>query len=81
MILYLQVLDEVGDMQSNLLEYLTGKIDEVENFDKNYQEFQGFYNQLKPLESANQKDRDKMAKIKKIVDTYASRAHKDIFSR
>ena len=80
-ILYLQVLDEVGDMQSNLLEYLTGEIDEVENFDKNYQEFQGFYNQLKPLESANQKDRDKMAKIKEIVDTYASRAHKDIFSR
>lgn len=29
MILYLQVLDEVRDMQSKLLEYLTGKIDEA----------------------------------------------------
>ena len=80
-ILYLQVLDEVGDMQSNLLEYLTGEIDEVENFDKNYKEFQDFYKQLKPLESANEKDRKKMATIKDIVDSYATRAHKDIFSR
>ncbi|PKG81568.1 methyl-accepting chemotaxis protein [Colwellia sp. 75C3] len=80
-ILYLQVLDEVGDMQSNLLEYLTGEIDEVENFDSNYQEFQQFYQKLKPLESASQKDRDKMAKIKTMVDSYATRAHRDIFSR
>lgn len=80
-ILYLQVLDEVGDMQSNLLEYLTGEIDEVGNFDKNYKEFQDFYKQLKPLESANEKDRKKMATIKDIVDSYATRAHKDIFSR
>ena len=80
-ILYLQVLDEVSDMQSNLLEYLTGEVDEVENFDNNYQQFQQYYQQLKPLESANQKDRDKMAKIKDIVDRYATKAHKDIFSR
>ena len=80
-ILYLQVLDEVGDMQSNLLEYLTGEVDEVENFNNNYREFQQYYQQLAPLESVTQQDRDKMAKIKSLVDVYATRAHQDIFSR
>ena len=78
-ILYLQVLDEVGDMQSNVLEYLTGEVDEIEDFKGNYQEFNDYYSQLKPLESATQKDRDKMEKIKTLVDDYAIRAEK-IFS-
>ena len=80
-ILYLQVLDEVGDMQSNVLEYLTGETDEVDGLKENYEEFKGFFAQLKPLESATQKDRDKMAKIKKLVDSYAKRAEEEIFNR
>jgi methyl-accepting chemotaxis protein len=80
-ILYLQVLDEIGDMQSNVLEYLTGETDEVDSFKENYNEFTKYFSQLKPLESANQKDRDKMAKIKHIVDRYATKAEDEIFSR
>jgi len=80
-ILYLQVLDEVGDMQSNVLEYLTGETDEVEDFNSNYAEFNDYFAKLRPLESAKQSDRDKMDKIKSIVDTYAKRANEDIFER
>ncbi len=80
-ILYLQVLDEVGDMQSNVLEYMTGETDEIENFEENYKEFNNFYSKLKPLESASQKDRDKMAKIKSLVDGYVKRSRDEVFSR
>ena len=31
-ILYLQILDEIGDMHSNVVEYSTGEIDEVDDF-------------------------------------------------
>ncbi|WP_076412212.1 methyl-accepting chemotaxis protein [Shewanella sp. UCD-KL12] len=80
-ILYLQVLDEVGDMQSSVLEYLTGETDEVANFEENYAEFNTFYNKLRPLESAKQSDIDKMDTIKSLVDEYAMRTRRDIFQR
>ncbi|EPJ46073.1 MAG: hypothetical protein OFPII_22900 [Osedax symbiont Rs1] len=80
-ILYLHVLDEVGDMQSNVLEYMTGETDEIENFEENYKEFNNYYSQLKPLESVSQKDRDKMANIKSLVDGYVKRSRDEVFSR
>ena len=80
-IMYLQVLDELGDMQSNVLEYLSGETDEIENFDANYAKFQEYFKLLYALESAKQSDRDKMAKIEKYINDYADRAKKDIFSR
>lgn len=80
-ILYLQVLDEVGDMQSSVLEYMTGETDEVANFENNYSQFNKYFNQLKPLESAKQSDIDKMSNIKRMVDEYAMRSKRDIFER
>jgi methyl-accepting chemotaxis protein len=80
-LLYLHVLDEVSDMQANLFEYLTGETDEAISFKENYKLFNKYFEQLKPLESANQKDRDKISKIKSIVDTYATKAQDEVFSR
>lgn len=78
-ILYLQILDELGDMQSNVLEYLTGEEDERADFNENYDEFIAFFNGLKPLEAANDKDIKKMATIESSIKEYAERAQRDIF--
>ncbi|MFD2231988.1 methyl-accepting chemotaxis protein [Alkalimarinus sediminis] len=78
-ILYLQILDELGDMQSNVLEYLTGEEDERADFNENYDEFIAFFNELKPLEAANDKDIKKMATIESSIKEYAERAQRDIF--
>jgi len=80
-ILYQQVLHKVTVMQSNLLEYLTGEAGEVNKFKQNHNEFNKYFAKLKPLESSTQKDRDKMANIKRIVDSYADRAESEVFSR
>ncbi|MCP5079749.1 MAG: methyl-accepting chemotaxis protein, partial [Psychromonas sp.] len=80
-ITYLQVLDELGDMQANVLEYLTGETEEFESFNSNYDEFKTYFKSLNALESAKQHDREKMAKIEKYITDYASRANKDVFER
>ncbi|QLE87106.1 MULTISPECIES: methyl-accepting chemotaxis protein [Shewanella] len=80
-ILYLQVLDEMGDMHTNVLEYLNGETQAADSFLANYQEFTQTLAKLTLLESATQADRDKMAKIKNIGDTIAQRAKNEVFSR
>ncbi|GAA0813602.1 methyl-accepting chemotaxis protein [Colwellia asteriadis] len=80
-ILYLQVLDEVGDMQSSMLEYLTGEVNEVKVFNESYAEFNTQFEKLKLIESAKATDREKMAKIKNLVDTFAAQAKEEVFSR
>lgn len=80
-IMYLQVLDELGDMQSNILQYLSGETEQRQTFNANYNAFQGFFKELYKLESAKQSDRDKMASIEKYVNDYADRANKDVFER
>ncbi len=79
-ILYLQVMDEIGDMQTNVLEYLTGEADEVKDFEANYQEFTVFFNQLVPLESAKESDRQKMETIRSLVSSYYRQALDGIFN-
>ena len=80
-IVYLQVLDELGDMQTNVFEYLSGETDEIGNFNSNYDQFKSYFKSLYKLESAKQSDRDKMAKIEKYVNDYAQRANQDVFQR
>lgn len=80
-ILYLQVLDEIGDMHSNVMEYTTGELDEVEEFNANYQEFLGFFSQLKPLESNRQSDIDKMNLIEGLVSDYVKTINEEVFNK
>ena len=79
-ILYLQLLDELGDMQSNVLEYLTGEEDEKHDFEENHQEFKTYFNQLKPLESATAADRSKMATIEAMINEYVKTAQEEVFN-
>jgi methyl-accepting chemotaxis protein len=80
-IMYLQVLDEFGDMQSNVLEYLTGEEQAVNSFKGNYGQFKGLFRQLYAIESATQADRNKMATIEKYASEYAQRAETEVFNR
>lgn len=50
-ILSLSMLDELGDMNSNVLEFITGESDEKDDFRANYTEFVSFFERLKRLES------------------------------
>ncbi|MCG8335805.1 MAG: HAMP domain-containing methyl-accepting chemotaxis protein [Proteobacteria bacterium] len=79
-ILYLQVLDEMGDMQSNVLEYMTGEADEKEEFYENYQEFTTYFNELRLLESASQADVEKMNTIERMIQQYVASIEKDVFN-
>ncbi|WP_375753732.1 methyl-accepting chemotaxis protein [Vibrio sp. HN007] len=50
-ILSLSMLDELGDMNSNVLEFITGESDEKDDFRANYTEFVTFFERLKQLGS------------------------------
>ncbi|NTS78890.1 MCP four helix bundle domain-containing protein [Catenovulum sp. SM1970] len=65
-IYYMALIDESGDMQSNVLEYLIGESDEIESFEANYEEFKQAFATLKPLESATASDREKMKTIENL---------------
>ncbi|TLX46695.1 methyl-accepting chemotaxis protein [Pseudoalteromonas phenolica] len=79
-IYYLQLMDEIGDMHASLLDYTAGQEQKKNDFYDDYKEFNEFFVKLRPLESAKQSDREKMAKIEEILNTYKSRAEQEVFS-
>jgi len=80
-ILYLQVLDEIGDMHSNVVEYTTGELDEVEEFNANYQEFLDYFAKLQPLESSSKSDIDRMNLIESLVSDYVKTINEQVFNK
>ena len=78
---YLNVLDEIGDLQTNALEYLNGEADEHTSFKENAKEFQHYYSVLRPLESAKASDVEKMDKILNLAEQYIDRLESDVFGR
>lgn len=52
-VLSLAMLDELGDMNSNVLEFITGEAEEKDDFIANYTEFVSFFEQLKQLNSVD----------------------------
>lgn len=78
-VLYMQLVDEMGDVQTNVLEYILGEEEKRGEFEEDYQEFKSYLKQLKPLESSSAQNRKKMAKIESLIDEYSERANSDIF--
>ncbi len=78
---YLNVLDEIGDLQTNVLEYLNGEADESQSFETNAQEFQYHYSILRPLESNKASDIEKMDKIKKLANDYINTMRTQVFAK
>lgn len=79
-ILSLSLLDEIGDMNANLLEYLTGEAEEQEYFEEKRQEFMTFFKELEQLETESQ-EIQVMQKIENLFLDYAQTAEQEIFKR
>ncbi|KZN45814.1 methyl-accepting chemotaxis protein [Pseudoalteromonas luteoviolacea] len=79
-IYYLQLMDEIGDMHVELLDYVVGNESKKAEFYDNYNEFMDVYRSLKPLESATESDRAKMSEIERIVNEFKSRAEREVFN-
>ena len=73
----LSMLEEVGDMNSNVLEYVVGETDEVEPFEDNYEEFKSF---LANYRSIVGKDDETAAELARLAESYYNSAKKRVFS-
>ena len=60
---YFNVLDAIGSLQTNALEYLNGDAGQRNAFERNANEFQQQYVRLRALESAKASDVAKMDRI------------------
>ena len=79
-VLYLNLIDEKGDMVLNVLEYLTGETSEKSKFEENYQAFNRHLNKLIPLESSRPSDHEKMRQIEQYIQDFYLSVQRDIFS-
>lgn len=75
-LLTINMLEELGDMNSNILEYTLGEYDEVADFTENLTEFRSFRKELDALNIVDQEDLDK---IDKLVEHYRQTAFGDVF--
>lgn len=78
---YLNVMDEIGDLQTNALEYLNGEADEYSSFKENTKEFKHYYSILRPLESAKTADIQKMDKIQSLANQYIEQLEREVFAK
>ncbi|MBW3694740.1 methyl-accepting chemotaxis protein [Vibrio sp. T187] len=76
-ILSLSMLDELGDMNSNVLEFITGEAEERDDFRANYTEFVTFFEELKQLQTV---DVVLMRQIEDLSDRYYADAQNLVFN-
>ncbi|MDK1286154.1 methyl-accepting chemotaxis protein [Pseudoalteromonas umbrosa] len=74
----LNMLDELGDMNSNVLEYIAGESDESEDFRSNYNEFIRYLEDLKQLGTVNN---SLIRQLEELVSRYANENQELIFDR
>jgi len=77
-ILSLSLLDEIGDMNANVLKYITGQVEEKEDFAHNRQEFRDFFEELKPLEM-KEHERKIMRRIEYLFTKYVETIEEQVF--
>lgn len=75
-ILSVSMLDEIGDMNANVLEYVLGEAEERQEFEDNYLEFTLFFSQLKKASVIRQR---RLNEIDRLFSEYAQRARTEIF--
>lgn len=78
---YFNVLDAIGNLQTNALEYLNGDAGQRNAFEENANEFQQQYLRLRALESAKASDVAKMDRIISLANQYIDRVNKGIFTK
>ncbi|WP_394202721.1 ATP-binding protein [Shewanella waksmanii] len=74
----INMLDEIGDMNANILEYSLGEVDEKQEFDKNQAEFYLYLTQLKNALKNNDK---RVAEIEQLFQDYQTAARAEVFNR
>ncbi|NVC61810.1 methyl-accepting chemotaxis protein [Vibrio sp. 05-20-BW147] len=74
--LSLSLLEALGDMNSNVLEYLTGEKEEKPEFSSNYKVFTSNLDELSALQSVSP---DKMSKINELSSRYYSDINRLVF--
>ncbi|QTA91419.1 methyl-accepting chemotaxis protein [Desulfonema magnum] len=76
----LAMLKQVGDMNSNLLEYLLGEADERKEFDENHKQFKAFFDKIRPLETSAEAIK-RINEIEQLVSSYVSVARDKVFGK
>ncbi|WP_028771960.1 ATP-binding protein [Shewanella waksmanii] len=74
----INMLDEIGDMNANILEYSLGEVDEKQEFDNNQAEFYLYLAQLKNALKNNDK---RVAEIEQLFQDYQTIARAEVFNR
>ncbi len=77
-LLSISMLDEIGDMNANVLEYVLGESDEREDFERNRNEFIQFMHKLKQAAVFNQR---RVQEIEALFEEYQNRARTEVFNR
>lgn len=77
---YLNILDEVADINTNALNYLGGDSNEKNNFQTNKAELNKFYEELLPLESVSDSDIKNLRQIRELSNNLIKSIEDDIFS-
>ncbi|EPM3972995.1 methyl-accepting chemotaxis protein [Vibrio vulnificus] len=74
--LSLSLLEELGDLNSNVLEYLTGEREEKPEFLSNYNEFMAYFSELRALNTVNP---DIIARIAELSNRYYNEMQSKVF--
>ncbi|WP_206078137.1 methyl-accepting chemotaxis protein [Pseudoalteromonas phenolica] len=74
----LNMLDELGDMNSNVLEYIAGEKDESEDFRSNYSEFLSYLEDLRQLDTVSN---TYIRQLEDLITRYANENQELIFQR
>lgn len=77
-ILSISMLDEIGDMNANVLEYALGESEEKQVFEENYREFLGFFARLKEASVVRKR---RLNEVDRLFNEYSHRARTEIFER
>ncbi|QDO82014.1 response regulator [Shewanella psychropiezotolerans] len=67
----INMLDEIGDMNANILEYALGEVDERNDFDRNQEEFTLYLTNLKQAQTIHDKRIDEIEDLFEIFHTTA----------
>ena len=78
---YLQLLGKIGDMQTCIMGYLSGKTEDAEKFEEFYESLNSDFEDLWKLESGTAADIANFNEIKKMADDLVHLARNDIFGQ
>lgn len=74
----INMLDEIGDMNANILEYALGEVDERNDFDRNQEEFLLYLSNLKNAQKVTDK---RIEEIEDLFEDFHTTARANVFNR